>query len=52
MSQELKWVHGNLLNLINEARHCESEEAERLLLLFAGITSIAIEAEKSGDTNT
>jgi hypothetical protein len=41
--QEIKWVHGQLLNLVNEARYCGSKEAERLLLAFAAIASIAMD---------
>jgi hypothetical protein len=43
--QEIRWVHGQILNLVNEARHCGSEEAERLLLTFAAIASIAMDDE-------
>lgn len=41
--QELQWVHGHLQNLIDEARYCGSEEAEKLLLMFAKTTAIAID---------
>ena len=40
---ELQWVHNQLLNLVNEARHCGSDEAEKLLLTFSAITSIAMD---------
>lgn len=46
MKRELEWVHGNLINLVNEARHADAPEAEKLLLMFSAITSIAIESAK------